>query len=579
MRVPERRRAPHAALSATCLVVAIACAGVVPRAAGGNAGSAQPAGGSGGGSAGGSGGRQARGSGGAPDAGGTSADGGSPIPPLTDFPPDPIIDTGAPPNAATLFSTSGRTSGAPCILSPEAGTLMPRNWLRPRFSYTPAADENLFEITLTVMGFAHQLVVYTPARAYTLDPVLWASLRTSVNDQPIDVTVRALTLSGSGTVQNPPSAAATADFTIAPVDAPGKIVYWAIPNGSSDGILRGFGIGEEGVEDVLVASQLVAPTITASQNDGCIGCHAATPDGQSVGFQLGPHNNSGPDSYYDSVADISGATVGQMPSWATPNQLAALRGLRGIPAFSRGHWTDGDHVVLVMDGKNQGQLLWLNLDTDGAQGTIARAGDSAGATEPSFSHDGTQIVYASATSLVDGRLANGPADLYTVTYGNRAGGAASKLAGASDPAYTEYYPSFSPDDAFVAFTRIAGNGNSYSNNQAEVFVVSSVGGEALRFGANDPPACQSGARSPGVTNDWPKWSPEQTTAPNGTAYYWMTFSSTRDGRPQLYVAPMTVKAGVVEVGYPALYLWNQPASDDNHTPSWDDYQIPSINIG
>ena len=256
-----------------------------------------------------------------------------------------------------------------------------------------------------------------------------------------------------------------------------------------------------------------------------------------------------------------------------------LRSLRGIPAFSRGHWTDGDHVVLVMDGQNEGQLLWVNLDTDGAEGTIARTGDSAGATEPSFSHDGTQIVYASGSSLVDGRLANGPADLYTVAYGNRAGGAAGKVAGASDPAYTEYYPAFSPDDAYVAFTRFAGNGNSYSNNQAEVFVVSSVGGQAARFGANDPPACQTGARSPGVTNDWPKWSPEQTTAPNGTTYYWVTFSSTRNGRPQLYVAPMTVKAGVLDVAYPALYLWNQPATDDNHTPSWDDYQIPSIKIG
>jgi hypothetical protein len=557
------------------LLIGVGCAGVVPRASGENTGGAP----SGGGSAGASGGQPGLRPGNPRDAGGAGIDAGSPLPPLTDFPPDPIIDTGAPSDAAGLFSTAGRSGGAPCLLSPEPGTLMPRNWLRPRFSYTPSADENLFEITLTVQGFAHQLVIYTPARAYTLDPTIWAGLRVSIDDQSIAVTVRALTLSGAGTVQNPPSAAATADFTIAPVDAPGKIVYWAIPNGSSDGILRGFGIGEESVEDVLVASQLVAPTITASLNDGCIGCHAATPDGQSVGFQLGPHNNSGPDSYYDSVADIAGSSIGQRPSWATVNQLATLRTLRGIPAFSRGHWTDGDHVVLAMDAGNQGQLLWLNLDTDGAQGVIARNGDPAGATEPSFSHDGTQIVYASASSFADGRLANGPADLYTVPYGNRAGGMASKLPGASDPAYTEYYPAFSPDDAYIAFTRFAGNGNSYSNNQAEVFVLSSVGGQAVRFEANDPPACQTSAHSPGVTNDWPKWSPEQMTAPNGTTYYWVTFSSTRDGRPQLYVAPMTVKGGVLNVGYPALYLWNQPATDDNHTPSWDDYQIPSITIG
>ena len=36
----------------------------------------------------------------------------------------------------------------------------------------------------------------------------------------------------------------------------------------------------------------------------------------------------------------------------------------------------------------------------------------------------------------------------------------------------------------------------------------------------------------------------------------------------------------VEVGeasivtYPAIYLWNQPPDEDNHTPAWDVFQIP-----
>ncbi|MES1206306.1 MAG: hypothetical protein ABUS79_10255 [Pseudomonadota bacterium] len=558
-----------------CLLLGAGCAGVNDKPSGGTGGSARPA--SGGASGGSSGGRVAA-TGGRPATGGSPVDAGPAVPPLTDFPPDPVIVTGAPANASTLFKTAPRTSGAPCLLAPVAGTLMPRNWLRPRFDVTPSADENLFELTLATASFAHKLVVYTTARTYTLDAAIWDGLRAGVYDQPITVTIRALTLSGTGTVQNPPSPAVTGDFTIAPVDAPGKIVYWAIPNGSSDGMLRGFGIGEEGVEDVLVPSQLVAPTFDSGQKDGCIGCHSATPDGLSVGFQLGPHANSnGPDSYYDSIASIAGGTVGQKPAWVTTGQLAVIRTLRGIPTYSRGHWADGDHIVLLMDGQNQGKLLWLNLDTDGAQGTIARTGDPAGATEPSFSHDGTQIVYVSATSFGDGRLGNGPADLYTVPYGNRAGGVASKLAGAADPAYTEYYPAFSPDDAYVAFTRVTGNGTGYNNNQAEVFVVSSTGGRALRFGANDPPACQNGQRSPGVTNDWPKWAPESTSA-NGKTYYWVTFSSTRSGRPQLYVAPMVVGAGGVDVDHPALYLWNQPATDSNHTPSWDDYQIPPIVI-
>jgi hypothetical protein len=42
---------------------------------------------------------------------------------------------------------------------------------------------------------------------------------------------------------------------------------------------------------------------------------------------------------------------------------------------------------------------------------------------------------------------------------------------------------------------------------------------------------------------------------------------------------MTVAAGAIDASSPALYLWNQPSTDDNHPPSWDDYQIPSISIG
>jgi len=176
-----------------------------------------------------------------------------------------------------------------------------------------------------------------------------------------------------------------------------------------------------------------------------------------------------------------------------------------------------------------------------------------------------------------------------VPYNNRTGGSSVKVtgspgspcnpAGATSPANTNYYPAFSPDDRYLTFTHVTGGQTAYSNNQAEIFVVDAAGATPpMRFGANDPPACQTSQHSPGVTNDWSKWAPEAPSAANGTTYYWVTFSSIRNGRPQLFVAPMTVKAGAVDVSYPALYLWNQPSTDDNHTPSWDDYQIPPIII-
>src|SRR4051794_36861032 len=78
------------------------------------------------------------------DAGGSDVVPTPSTPPLDDFPADPTFTGPDVPRAAPdLFaSTPSRTDGAPCVVSPEMGTLLPRNWLRPRFEYRPAGDEN-----------------------------------------------------------------------------------------------------------------------------------------------------------------------------------------------------------------------------------------------------------------------------------------------------------------------------------------------------------------------------------------------------------------------------------------------------
>jgi hypothetical protein len=114
--------------------------------------------------------------------------------------------------------------------------------------------------------------------------------------------------------------------------------------------------------------------------------------------------------------------------------------------------------------------------------------------------------------------------------------------------------------------------DSYSNPQAEVFIIPRAGGTPIPLKANSPPAC-SGKTSPGVTNSWPKWAPGVSEA-NGKSYYWLTFSSTRGptSKPQLYVTAV-VDDGVTQTTFPALYLWNQPANESNHTPAWDNFDI------
>ncbi len=483
--------------------------------------------------------------------------------PYNDFPPTPIIDTpdggpAAPSNAPQLFGNpdAGAASGGPCLVEPEVGSLYPRNWLRPRFHWIAPGGENLFELRVHAANQVNDLLVYTAETYWTMPLAMWNGLRIDSNDQPMTVTVRggvyaSPTLSNIATGSSGP-------IGIAPVDAPGAIVYWTTTSQS----LKGFSIGDETVVQVLVPSQV-------QNSNGCIGCHTATPDGLYA--EMSDSNNWG-----NSIGSVQSNTVGQLPPFMTSFGTAALeQSPRGISTLSLGHWGPGDYTVVTM--QNNADLTWVDLAATSAPtatGKLARTGDSRGAGAPAWSHDGNTIAYVSTNALVTGRLDNGAADLYTIPYNNRAGGTATAITGASDPAYEEYYPIYSPDDQLLAFDRIPNGNQMYNQPLAEVYVIPATGGTATRLAANDPPAC-SGKKSPGVTNSWPKWAPQASTASGGRTFYWTVFSSTRDenGNPQLYVSPVVVTGATVTT-YQALYLWNQPAAENNHTPAWDVFKIP-----
>jgi hypothetical protein len=279
--------------------------------------------------------------------------------------------------------------------------------------------------------------------------------------------------------------------------------------------------------------------------------------------------------------------TGQAPSWlGAAGKSAVETAQMGIHTTSKAHWQNGDRVeISAHDPPDDGssQLVWVDLEAQSgsAMGTIARTGDARYAGAPAWSHDGNTIAYVSTNANRDGRLddpdsfgGDHQADIWLVPYNNKAGGNATALHGADTPGPREYYPSWSPDDHFIALTKTA-TGNMYNSKGAEVFVIPSAGGTAKRLTANDPPAC-TGKTSPGVTNSWPKWAPQATTASGGRTFYWIVFSSTRDpnGNPQLYISPVVVDAQGKVTTYSALYLWNQPASENNHTPAWDYFQIP-----
>jgi hypothetical protein len=462
------------------------------------------------------------------------------------------------------------------LIEPEVGSLYPNNWLRPRFVWT-TSSETIFELRLHVGNQTNDLVVYTTETGWTMPKAMWIALAGHSQDVPMTVSVRGAIV--NGTTLTDEALGSSGPLGIAPVGAPGTVVYWAVIGGQGgNGLLQGFSIGDEDVGNVLTPAQVQE---RGTDVPPCIGCHAATPDGLNVGFSLG-YNEGAPGAYTDSIATLGvDAAPGLVPAFLSADGKAAMDALGGIPAYSAAHWSTGERIVLLSDtGTN---LNWVNLEGTGANatGVVARAGDTGLATDPTWSHDGTTIVYASVSGVYNGRQAQGPMVLYSVPYNTGSGGAAAPIRGAPIAGMSAYYPALSPDDKYVVYDSAPTGDNPYSDPEDELYLIPSSGSTngPVRLAANDPPACTNVA-SPGVTNSWAKWSPSAQYVPVlGNTYYWFVFSSTRYpvgaavGNPQLYISALVVDSQSKTTTYHSLYLWNQPPDQANHTPAWDYFQV------
>ena len=504
--------------------------------------------------------------------------------PHTDFPAAPILDdpdggVAAPANAGTLFSSGTETDGganAPCLVQSEVGSLLPKNWLRPRFGWQAGGGENLFELRVHAANQTNDLVVYTTATEWTMPQAMWAALAADSAGVPMTVSVRGAVYASGAITEL--SQGSSGPFGIAPVDAPGAIVYWQI-TGGSQGDLLGFNVGDETVQNTMLAS-----TVTEYSTQ-CVGCHTSTPDGNYAVFS----SNSASTTWDDGIGAVKAdAGVGSTPPFLSVDGKAALQtDSEGIMTTSIAHWAAGDYMVLASSNDNH-SIQWTELDGVGAAATgtvpITSGDPNSNHTAPSWSHDGKNIAYTSAPQSTSGRPDANNNDLYTVPYNNKAGGIAAALTGANTVASNEYYPSYSPDDKWITFNRSANtSAGVYSVPTAEVYVTKADGsGTATRLAANDPPACQARV-SPGVTNSWPRWAPAKPAPQtvNGMTYYWVVFSSKRlDGTtPQLYMSPVVIDASGNVQQYKAVYLWNQPIAEHNHTPAWDVFAIPPSPTG
>jgi hypothetical protein len=527
------------------------------------------------------------GGGGAGGGGGIGIGGGGAQGPFSDFPKDPELEAALPGDLPSQFGAPGQTSGGPCLTEPAIDALVPKNWTPLYFEWTAPAEQNVFELRLHVANQVNDLVVYTTKKSYGMASSVWKSLTEHSAGGDIEVTLRGAKLE-NGKLTAGPFTGVQGPLHIAPVAAPGSVVYWTSgAPGTGKTALKGFTIGDTSVTTVLT------PGIVGGDTT-CVACHVSAPDGKHTFYTRDGANKT----RSVDVRSVDGLGTAPAAGVVSPTALSLLgRTKQSAPVTSKAHYsaTDAVAITVFQDATATGgkyELAWTDLHAAaaaGGWGVLARNGDTRPVASPTWWHDGSTIAYVSAPVTGEGVIArvtdaDPTMDIYTVPYNGKQGGNATPLPGASDPAFWEYYPVISPGDALLAFNRALPRkesdgtwADSYNETTGEVFVVPAKGGTPVRLASNDPAAC-SGVTSPGLTNSWPRWAPTAEDF-GGKKYYWVVFSSTRrDAKnPQLFVSGIVASesggAVAVEKTYPALYVTAQVAEENNHTPAWDVFQV------
>ena len=510
------------------------------------------------------------------------------IGPITysDFPTTPVVDPSLPSNVATLFGDPDAGTGAPpCIAEPAADAMIPKNWT-PLFLEYAAAGANVYEIRITVDNQKNPGIFYVPKATYTLDQNLWKSLAAHSAGHDMNVSIRGGSLANQQVTNI--TAESTSTVHVAPVDAPGSVVYWSSTGGTA---FKGFTVGDLTSKTVLTPASAGA----SSANDGtttCISCHTSSPDGTYVIYTRDTSTSRAIDA-----RTVVGATNPNGADFSASALALLGRDHQGTPLLNANHYSANDSIAVSIlynqaaTGSPYYQLIWTNLHSPDMNGwgVITRTGDPRnGIASPAWRHDGAAIAYVSSDTCGEAVISGGNMDIYTVPYNNHQGGAATPLNGAADPNYHEFYPVYSPNDTLLAFNRTdnASPASSYNQPNAELFVVAGNGGSALRLRANDPPTCTT-LKSPGLTNAWPRWAPQsQASTISGVSYnyYWIVFSSKRRPatglNPQLYVAAVVTKVvnnvETLYADYPAVYVLSQDPTQNNHTPAWDNFNVQGI---
>jgi len=446
------------------------------------------------------------------------------------------VTDSAPDGAAGMFAGADDPARAPAISYPLDGVLLPPNLADVKFQWNAGAGNDVWRL-----GFATDhldVQVFTGAPEFVPAELLWSQISAgNAGGDPVRVAV-------SGTAAADPATQGTSepvDISFAEQNVEGGIYYWAASSttASEYGIFR-YDFGKPGQQ----AEQIY----TTAQTDGrCVACHALSHDGTRMALNYDGGNGQ---------ADIIDV--------ATQSSIVPA----GNEYFANFHaYSPDDTLVLsVFQG-----IFTLR---DGFTGAVVETLGLEHVTYPDWSADGTLVAFTRALApSVDWAFHGGQIEF--MSFDGPGNWGTPVVLVPSQPETNFYYPAISPCGDWVVFNR--STGNTYSDDDAELWVISIDGGTAIRLDAVNLDG--------DFRTSWAKWNPD-VASHKGQSLMWLTVSSMRgyghtlaDGElPQIWMAafdPLAAEDGV-DPTWPAFYLPFQDITTNNHIAQWTEVFVEVV---